>query len=200
MYFACQLTQFNRLFISSYCVFMPRSVFCLPTYPIQSSFSFPKLSILPANLPDSMVRLFLHVVYFACQLTRFNRLFLSPHGLAMPRSVSCLPNQRIPGAFIFRDDFNTLEYSKWHPLVGIIGYVSGCGAFYWRFCCWIAVLLSCILFVSDWGFLSCILCVFVCVIVNAVILVTFSVGFFLFLLIFVVFHAVGVVAVTVKLF
>ncbi|GFR73297.1 3-glucan binding protein [Elysia marginata] len=41
----------------------------------------------------------------------------------MPRSVSCLPTHRIPGAVIFRDDFNTLEYSKWHPLVGVIGYM-----------------------------------------------------------------------------
>ncbi|KAK3767430.1 hypothetical protein RRG08_032105 [Elysia crispata] len=48
---------------------------------------------------------------------------------AMPRSVSCLPNQRIPGAVLFRDDFNSLEYSKWHPLVGVIGYRGGFQAF-----------------------------------------------------------------------
>ncbi|GFO09008.1 beta-1,3-glucan-binding protein 1 [Plakobranchus ocellatus] len=40
---------------------------------------------------------------------------------ALPRSVSCLPTRRIPGAVIFRDDFNSLEYSKWQPQVGMIG-------------------------------------------------------------------------------
>lgn len=48
---------------------------------------------------------------------------------AGPRSVSCLPTHRIPGAVLFRDDFNSLLYSNWHPLVGIIGYHGGFQAF-----------------------------------------------------------------------